>query len=109
MNFDAGSYREGTIDLPRIDGIAARDKDGHLWLAVTNLDPERTGTISVTFDGLVAKSAQGEVLTGPQVNSVNSFDNPDVVAPRPISGKPIKGGITLELPPKSVAVVQVGE
>ncbi len=109
VNFDAGTYREGAIELPRIDGIAARDKDGHLWLAVTNLDPERKGTISVTFDGLVAKSARGEVLTGPQVNSVNSFDKPDVVTPRPISGKASKGGITLELPPKSIAVVQVGE
>jgi alpha-N-arabinofuranosidase len=109
VTLDAGIYREGDLELPRVDGIAARDADGRLWLAVTNVDPDRKATVAATFDGMVARSARGEVLTGPQVNSVNTFDKPDVVVTKPISGTARNGGIILELPPKSIAVVQVVE
>jgi len=108
VTFDAGTYREGDIELPRVDGIAARDKEGRLWLAVTNVDPDRKTTVSVTFDGMTPKSAKGQVLTAPEVSSVNTFEKPDTVSPKPITGTARGGGITLELPAKSVAVVQVG-
>jgi alpha-L-arabinofuranosidase len=93
VGFDAGTYSQGDIKLPRIDAVAVRDTAGKLWLAVTNLDPARPARI--------------ELLTAPRVDSVNSFDAPDTVVPRPFAGKADKGGITLELPGKSVAVVRI--
>ena len=39
--FDAGTYTQGGISLPRVDAIAARDASGKLWLEITNLDPEK--------------------------------------------------------------------
>ena len=33
VTFDAGTYAHGEITLPRVDAIAAKDKDGKLWFA----------------------------------------------------------------------------
>jgi len=109
VSFEAGSYVAGDVSLPRVDAVAARAKDGRLWLAVTNVDPNRPVRIRASFAGVRAKSANGEVLTAPKVDSVNSFDAPDAVAPRPFGGKAGGDGVTLVLPAKSVAVVQIAE
>ena len=107
VSFDAGSYVQGDVRLPRVDAIAARDTSGKLWLAVTNLDPGRPVRIAASFAGLKVRGAQGEVLTAPRVDAVNSFDAPDAVAPKPFTGKADKGGVTLDLPAKSIAVVRI--
>jgi alpha-N-arabinofuranosidase len=108
VSFDAGTYTHGDVTMPRVDAIAARGKDGKLWLAVTNLDANRPARIEVKFAGVMPKSAKGEVLTAAKVDAVNSFEAPNTVAPKPISGTVAKGGVTLELPAKSVAVVEIG-
>ena len=105
--FDAGTYTHGAITLPRVDAIAARDKAGQLWMAVTNVDPNRPVTIAATLAGLTARSAAGQTLTAPRVDSVNTFDAPNAVAPRPIAAKVQGGTITLTLEPKSVTVVSI--
>jgi len=107
VSFDAGSFVQGDISLPRVDAIAARAKDGKLWLAMVNVDPRRPANVRVRFDGVTVKAAQGEVLTAPSVASINEFTAPDVVAPRPLAGRVDAGGVTFELPSKSVVVVQI--
>lgn len=109
VSFDAGSYVEGLVSLPRVDAVAARAKDGKLWLAVTNVDPKRPVRIRASLAGVRARSASGEILTAPRVDSVNSFDAPEAVAPTPFSAKAADGGVTLDLPAKSVAVVEIVE
>jgi alpha-N-arabinofuranosidase len=55
----------------------------------------------------LVRSAHGQVLTAGQVDSVNSFDSPHAVQPAPIDGKPVRDGLLLDLPAKSVSVLQV--
>ena len=76
VSFDAGTYTHGDITLPRVDAIAARDKAGKLWLAVTNLDPNRSVAVEASLAGITPRSAAGETLTAPRVDSVNSFEAP---------------------------------
>ena len=107
--FDAGTYKNGDITLPRVDAIAAKDTKGKLWLAITNLDPNQPVEIDASVSGINAKSASGETLTAPQVDSVNTFDAPNTVAPKAISAKAEGGKLVLTLPPKSVTVVSVDQ
>jgi alpha-N-arabinofuranosidase len=104
---DAGTYTHDGSTLPRIDAIAAKDKAGKLWVAITNVDPNQSAEIDLTLAGVNAKSAAGETLSAPKVDSVNSFDAPNTVVPKPISAKAQKGKLTLRLEPKSVTVVAV--
>jgi len=105
--FDAGTYTHKDIDLPRVDAIAAKDTNGKLWLAIINLDPDQSLEIEANLGGVTAKSAVGETLTAPKVDSVNTFDAPAAVAPKPVSAKVQGGKLALELAPKSVTVVSV--
>lgn len=107
VTFDAGTYTHDNITLPRVDAIAARDSNGKLWLEITNLDPNQSVEIDANLTGANAKSAAGETLTAPKVDSLNSFDAPDTVVPKPISAKAEGGKLVLKLAPKSVTVVSV--
>jgi alpha-N-arabinofuranosidase len=109
VTFDAGTYTHDGISLPRVDAIAAKDKAGKLWLAITNVDPNQSAELEVSLAGINAKSAAGETLTAPKVDSVNTFDAPNTVVPKPISAKAQDGKLTLELAPKSVTVIAVGQ
>ena len=105
VRFEAGDYKFNALAMPRLDAVAARDKAGKLWLAVTNIDPSRPAEIAVAVEGARAGTVTGQVLTAARVDAVNTFDAPNVVAPRPISGTVSNGTAHLKLPPKSVAVV----
>lgn len=107
VSFNAGNYAFGDITLPRVDAVAAKDKNGKLWLEITNVDPNKPVEIDLNATGMTAKSATGETLSAPKVDSVNTFDKPNTVAPKPISAKANNGKLTLTLEPKSVTVVAV--
>ena len=107
VSFDAGTYKHGDIALPRVDAIAAKSKDGKLWLGITNLDPNDPLEVELNLAGISAKSAAGETLTAPKVDSVNTFDAPNTVVPVPISAKLQAGKLTVRLEPKSVTVLSV--
>jgi alpha-N-arabinofuranosidase len=105
--FDPGSYKNGDISLPRIDAIAAKDAAGKLWLAITNLDPNQEVEIEIEQAGITAKSATGETLTAPKVDSVNTFDAPSTVVPKSVAAKVAGGRLIVKLEAKSVTVVSV--
>jgi len=103
--FNAGTYTHGDIGLPRIDAIAAKDGAGRLWLAITNLDPNQPVEVEASLAGATVKSAAGQTLTADKVDSVNTFDAPKTVVPKPISARVEGGKLALTLEPKSVTVI----
>jgi alpha-N-arabinofuranosidase len=107
VTFNAGTYTNGNITLPRVDAIAARDTAGKLWLEITNVDPNQAVEIEVSLNGTTPKSATGETLTAPKVDSVNTIAAPNTVVPKPVSAKVQGGKLSLKLEPKSVTVVSI--
>jgi alpha-N-arabinofuranosidase len=105
--FDAGTYTHRDVTLPRIDAIAAKDAAGTLWLAITNVDPTRPADISARLSGVNGRSVAGETLTAAAVDSVNTFDAPKTVAPKPVSATLQGDRLTLTVEPKSVTVLSV--
>src|SRR5262249_3014242 len=102
-----GEYRFGDITTPQVDAIAARAKDGKVWLALTNIDPNRPSEIDATVQGVRVGGASGEMLTAQTVDAVNTFDTPATVAPKPYSAAVSNNHLTLRLPPKSVTVIRL--
>ena len=107
ITFSAGTYTHGDIILPRVDAIAAQDKDGKLWLELTNLDPNQPVEIEASFAGMTAKLAAGQTLTAAKVDSVNTFDTPNTVVPKPIAANVQGGRVSLTLEAKSVTVISI--
>jgi alpha-N-arabinofuranosidase len=107
VDFDPGSYHRNGITLPRVDALAAKDASGKLWIEITNLDPEKPVDIDVDITGMIIKSAKGETLTAPAVDSINTFTAPNTVVPKPISASVKDGRLTLTVEPKSVTVISL--
>ena len=105
--FDAGTYKHENVSLPRIDAIAAKDSRGKLWLEITNIDPNQSAEIDLSIAGMNAKSAAGQTLTAPKVDSINTFNAPNAVVPKPTSAMAENGKLTLTVEPKSVTVISV--
>ena len=105
LTIDAGTWTHGASTLPRVDAIAAKDAGGRLLLALTNVDPARPARIDVSIAGASVRSASGETLTAPRVDSINSFDAPRTVTPQPLPVAAKAGRVQVELPPKSVTVI----
>lgn len=105
LTFDAGTYMTNGITLPRVDVIAARDKAGKIWIAVTNIDPKSPATFGVSLAGVKAKRASGQTLSAPKVDSVNTFDAPNIVAPKALAAKVASGKLTITVAPASVTVL----
>jgi alpha-N-arabinofuranosidase len=104
VTFDAGKYVHGSIELPRVDAMAAKGTDGKLWVALVNLDPKREVTFQIDAGGKF-KSAEGETLAAPQVNSVNTFEAPNAVAAKPFKARVSGGKVNAKLAPASLTVV----
>lgn len=105
LTFDAGAYTTNGITLPRVDAVAARDKAGKLWIAVTNIDPKSPATLSVSLAGVKATKASGQTLSAPNVNSFNTFGAPNTVAPKALSAKVAGRKLTITVAPASVTVL----
>jgi alpha-N-arabinofuranosidase len=97
----SAAYTHGAISLQAVDASAARGTDGKLYLALVNLDPARPARVTTNLDA----PAHGRLLTGPAMDSHNSFEHPDTIHPVPFAGGLVDGKLVLDLPPKSIAVV----
>lgn len=102
---DARTYTTNGITLPRVDAVAARDKAGKVWIAVTNIDPKSPATFSVSLAGVKATKASGQTLSAPKVDSINTFDAPNTAAPKALSAKVAGGKPTITVAPASVTVL----
>ena len=107
--FDAGTYTHGSVTLPHVDAIAAKGTDGKLLLEITNLDAENSATIDAHMAGVALKSATAETLKAPAVDSINTFDVPNAVMPKPAAVKLQNSEISLTVQPRSVTVISLEE
>ena len=75
---------------------------------IVNTNPNESLTVSCKLSGAAAKSVSGRVLTGPAVDSHNTFAAPQVVKPAPFTGASLSGDtLTVALPPKSVVALEL--
>jgi alpha-N-arabinofuranosidase len=101
-------YHKDQWAIPAVNAAAVRDTAGQVHVALVNLDPNRPVPVSARLSGLGATSVSGQVLTAPAMDAVNSFDQPDRVAPAPFAGAAISGDtLTVTLPPKSVVMLSL--
>ncbi|HLT92196.1 MAG TPA: alpha-L-arabinofuranosidase C-terminal domain-containing protein [Woeseiaceae bacterium] len=109
VSFEAGEYVLGDITLPGVDAVAFRDTAGKLWLSLVNLDPGKAKDVRLAVSGPPIRSVAGKVLTAPKVDSINTYDRPDEVVPKAISGTARGKNVRVSLPAKSVAVLALEE
>jgi alpha-L-arabinofuranosidase len=98
------TYEYGGHSVSAVDVSAAKGTDGQIYLALVNLDPHRAAIVLTNLSG----NAHGQILTGPTMDTHNTFEAPETIHPESFSGSSNSSGtLTFKLPAKSVAVVAV--
>ena len=109
VDLQAPDYTFGSDRIPAVSASATRSADGKaVHLSLANTTPGRALPITVTLSGLTPATATGRLLTAPTMQAHNTFAAPDAVRPVPFDGVTLSGNtLTLTLPAKSVAVVEL--
>jgi alpha-L-arabinofuranosidase len=107
INFNAGNYQIGDINLPQLDAIAAKGNDGNIYVAITNIDPNNTASIDLSFDGHSLASVTGETLFASSIDAINTFESPDNVSPKAINASVSGSDVSLTVQPQSLTVLSI--
>jgi len=94
--------------VPSVHGSASRDASGAVHVSLCNLDPNRSASVQCELRGFKPSGVSGRVLTAPQINSHNTFDQPEEVKPVGFSEVKLTAeGFSTTLPSKSVVVLEL--
>ncbi|MGZ3306391.1 MAG: alpha-L-arabinofuranosidase C-terminal domain-containing protein, partial [Asticcacaulis sp.] len=108
LDVTAPTFTQGDKTLPAFNASAARGKDGKVYIAFANIDPQDEVSLNIDLGALKAKSVSGQVLTAAKMDATNDFGKPAAVAPVALKGAKISGGkLSVTLPAKSVVVVSL--
>jgi len=97
-------YVLGESKIPQVSVSAAKSADGRILLALVNVHPNKKADLALS--GKWSK-ANGEILTAGQMDSHNTFAQKDVVKPKPFKVQAKNGQVKVELPAKSLVVLQL--
>jgi alpha-N-arabinofuranosidase len=96
--------------IPALNVSASRDKSGHIHVTLCNLNPNASAEVTCELRGVKAKTVTGRVLTAPEMQAHNTFDQPETIQPSEFTAvKQSDTGFSTTLPPKSVVVLAVAE
>jgi alpha-N-arabinofuranosidase len=108
MELDAGEYSFDGESIRAITASASRDEDGAIHITVSNLDPRNARRIEGTVQGQAVRNVSGRILTADDMRAHNTFESPNVVAPKPFDGARLAGDrLTIDLPPMSLVVLRL--
>lgn len=106
IEIETEKIRYGGEELPLISVSASTDASGKLNLTITNCSLDKTVPVKIDAGGTHNKLAGGQILTGPAMNSHNTFEQPDLVKPEAFTQARVQGeAVEAEIPPMSVVLL----
>ena len=94
--------------LPMISACASKAEDGTIHVSIVNIDPHNGNDFTIEVRGAEVSDVTGRILTAPETNSLNTYDEPDVVKPVTFDDISVRRGmIRADLPPKSIVVLEI--
>ncbi|MBV6812489.1 alpha-N-arabinofuranosidase [Xanthomonas campestris pv. passiflorae] len=108
LQLQTPQYRHGDTQVPAVHGSAVKAKDGHVYLALTNLDATAAATVSVQVEGLPLRAVEGQILTAPAITTYNTYAQPTAVAPATFNGARVQGkAVNVALPAHSIVMLKL--
>lgn len=107
LNVKSENYKLSSDSIPAINASASI-KDGIVSITLCNLNPNKSAVTEFTFTGQDFASATGQIITGSTMADYNDFDKAEKVNIKQFTvQKPKNGSIKIELPAKSVVLIQL--
>jgi alpha-L-arabinofuranosidase len=111
VELTTSDYRLDGETIPAVSASASRAADGRtIHLSLVNTDPHQPTTVTAELTGVTPSGVSGRVLTAERMDAHNTFDAPTAVQPAPFTAARLAGGrLTIELPPKSVVLLELAQ
>jgi alpha-N-arabinofuranosidase len=95
-------------ELPSLNASASKNKEGTILISLVNIDPRQSADVSIEIRGTNVSSVSGRILTAPELDSHNTFEEPDAVKPVEFKGAKLgKQGLSVKMPAKSIVVLEL--
>jgi len=106
-NMSTDDYTFDGKTVPNVQASAST-KDGVLSVTLVNLNPNKAETVEIDITGNEYSAASGQIITSENINDYNDFGKNETVRHKDFDvAKPKGGKLSLELPSKSVVLVQL--
>lgn len=107
VNLQCEDYTYDGKSVPAVN-VSASEKDGVVSITFCNLNPDKDENISIALGDAEYASASGQIITAPHMNDYNDFGQDEKVTMKSFDvKKPKDGKLTVDLPSKSVVLVQL--
>ena len=83
------------------------EKDGVIPVTIGNLSATEDEKVQLRLQGRGYKVVEAKVVSGADIHSHNTFDEPDLVCEKDLEGVCTEGGIRFTLPAASVAELRL--
>ena len=94
--------------IPALNASVSRDKSGAIHVSLCNLNPNAAVDVTCDLPGIKIQSVSGRILTAPQMQAHNTFEQPETVKPAEFAAfQKTDNGLTTTLPAKSVVVLAI--
>jgi alpha-N-arabinofuranosidase len=101
-------YAHAGFSVPALSASASVDAAGRLHLSLSNANPRTDVPVQVFVRGMRLSKAQGRTLQGDRMAAHNTFEQPNAVGPRALTGVTIgTDALQVTLPKMSVAVIEI--
>ena len=108
LELSCEDYQVGGEKIPGVSASASRDRSGAIHVTLCNLNPNNSAQINCELAGASPKNVSGQVLTAPEMNAHNTFDQTDNVKPVLFTNAQLtSGGFSAVLPAKSVVALEL--
>lgn len=106
LTLDTPDYEFEGESMPMVSATASVDDEGAIHISLVNSDPEQSVSLSCALKGIENSNVSGRILTASDINSMNDFDSPAVVAPATFDGAKFEDGVlNVALPSKSLVTI----
>lgn len=93
--------------VPMIHASASRNKDGVLNVSLANLHPTENTVVRLRSNSPLPARITGRILTGPAMDSHNTFDAPENVTPKEFNDYAPGKELEVRVPARSVIVLRL--
>ncbi|MCL2479757.1 MAG: alpha-N-arabinofuranosidase [Treponema sp.] len=108
LECDSYSAGRNSNAIPAISTSASIDEDDKIHVSICNIDPSREQKICLELRGAVPRSVTGQIITSPDMQDHNTFENGNKIQLKPFSDAVIsRNTVTVTLPSKSALTLEI--
>jgi len=108
IEIQCDSLVSGDKKFASVSASASKDSKGTIHITLANIDPDKEQKIEIDLANVKITKVSGTILTAKTIQSYNTFDNPNEVAPAAFKGaKTTKKGLAFSVPAKAIISIEI--